>query len=66
MGTAATSRELLRYSDIERPDHIPDGKAFRILFDAATGMMRVVCREPKVLEYMRDAFSDENQSAFYM
>ena len=61
-----SNRNLIRFSDIERPEYIPEGKTFRILFDANLSMMRVVCREPKLLECMREAFSADNQSAFFV
>lgn len=57
---------FLRYSDCGSAEDMPDGKNFRFLFDPTLMMMRVVCREPKAFECMREAFSDENQSAFYM
>lgn len=60
------NRELLRYTDIEKPDYIPNGKIFRILFDSSMNMMRIVCHDNKLLDCMRDAFSDINQSAFYI
>lgn len=60
------NHNLLKYSELERPDYIPDGKVFRILFDPSMNMMRILCREPKLLECMRDAFSDDNASYFYV
>lgn len=60
------NRELLRYTDVERHDFIPDGKMFRILFDANLNMMRVICSSPRIFECMRDAFSDTNNSYFYV
>lgn len=65
-GFSYLNNSLLRYSDIERPDHIPEGKVFKFLFDANLNMMRVLCSKPKLFECMREAFSDNNDAAFYM
>lgn len=60
------NQSLVRYSDVSSGDSIPDGKSFRILFDPNLNMMRVICAEPKIFEFMRDAFSSQNDAAFYM
>ena len=60
------NNHLIRYTDIERPERIPEGKVFKFLFDANLEMMRVVCSEKKLFECMREAFSDTNDAAFYV
>lgn len=60
------NNHLVRYTDIERPERIPDGKTFKFLFDANLEMMRVVCNEKRLFECMREAFSDTNDAAFYV
>lgn len=60
------NRELLRFTDIEKPEYVPDGKIFRILFDANLNMMRIVSRDSNLLECMRESFSVKNEAAFYV
>jgi superfamily II DNA or RNA helicase len=60
------NRELLKYTDIEKPDFVPTGCIFRILFDANMNMMRIVCKEQMLMDCIRDAFSAENESYFYV
>ena len=60
------NRELLKYSDVEKPEYIPEGKIFRILFDANMNMMRVVCHSQRLMDCMREAFSDKNPASFYV
>ena len=44
---------------------IPDGKVFRITFDATTRCFRVICKDNSALDELRKAFQVKNDAAFF-
>ena len=44
---------------------VPDGKVFRLTFDATTRCFRVICRDIDAFDEIRNAFSAKNTSAFF-
>lgn len=44
---------------------VPDGKVFRISFDAATRCFRAICRDNAAFDELRKAFQVKNDAAFF-
>ena len=44
---------------------VPEGKVFRIVFDSVTQQMKVLAKDCRALEELREAFSAENEQAFF-
>lgn len=44
---------------------VPDGKVFRITFDATTRCFRVICKDNSALDELRKAFQVKNDAAFF-
>lgn len=44
---------------------VPQGKVFRISFDATTKNFRLICRDDKPFNEIREAFSVKNNAAFF-
>lgn len=59
--------ELCRYGDKFKDlyDAVPEGKVFRIAYDAALQQMRILSRSSRCIEEVREVFSVENASAFF-
>lgn len=47
-------------------DAVPEGKVFRIAYDGALRQMRILSRSNKCIEEVREAFSVDNTSAFFI
>ena len=43
----------------------PEKKIFRISYDSAVNMMRIMCKRPELLEELQKAFSVDNPQAFF-
>ena len=44
---------------------VPEGKVFRLSFDATTRCFRLICKDNSALDEIRNAFSVKNDSAFF-
>lgn len=45
-------------------DALPNGKAFRIVYDPVTRQLKIIAKSSSMLEELRDAFSADNPNAF--
>ena len=55
-----------RYADVVKVDYFTPGALFKIRFDPDLMMMQVLSTSEHLFQCMREAFSAENESAFFI
>ena len=58
--------DLSKYNDLQDIELFPDGKLFRILYDSSVRKFRIICKKYDLFEDLRNSFSVNNQSAFFV